>query len=84
MEAEMGMLVLVESTFCTKWRTWSRQRSHSARSHPVKVRFGLTTSDLYRPNYSPSIAILGPDDGADRGSKAIRQPEQVEAANDNT
>jgi hypothetical protein len=33
------------------------------------------------PNYSPSIAILGSDDGADRSSEVIRQPEQVETSN---
>ena len=66
------------------WRTWSRQQRHSAHSHLVKVRFGLTTSDPYRPNYSPSIAILGSDDVADRGSEAIRQPQEVEAPNDDT
>jgi hypothetical protein len=33
------------------------------------------------PNYSPSIAILGSDDGADRSSEIIRQPEQAEAPN---
>jgi hypothetical protein len=33
------------------------------------------------PNYSPSIAILGSDDGADRSSEVIRQPEQVETPN---
>jgi hypothetical protein len=26
-------------------RTWSRQQRNSARSYPVKVRFGLITSD---------------------------------------
>ena len=47
------------------------QQRHSARPHLVKVRFGLTKSDPYRPNYSPSIAILGSDDGADRSSEAL-------------
>jgi hypothetical protein len=116
MEAEMGMLVLVESAFCTiatwhhaagatggklgqnaarKVSVWPAIRRSGDRPTledmvppappqcalaPMKVRFGLTKSGLYRPNYSPSIAILGPDDGADRGNEVIRQVEQVEAA----
>jgi hypothetical protein len=47
------------------------QQGHSARPHPVKVRFGLTTSDPCRPNYNSSIAILGSDDGAHRSSEAL-------------